>query len=384
MSNIKEKEPQKFSLSFSVKTTGDDDEWFQCNFSARDIYWEYKDGFRHIKIKGKGEKTYYEKNSGTTKNAIEELDLEPVLAIGDGGTQFECILSPPLSLKQQDVSQDVPGYTYINNGSNMFVERNMFLEFSEEAINKNIASKILPYNYNDDGKKFSTIKPSEVFSIVNDRDKGDPEKKLRVALDQVPSGTQSIRYWYFDFDSAYQRDYTNSTSYYKSTPDCSGYHFVFGVNVTEADFKRGYIDIYITKTTNRDERVYDSVGRQVGIVHNCIDSNGNYEPPKYQTFDPTNITQFEKITFRNEIGVKGWVSTTGEHYYTLGENVYAYIYPTETALDINGDLAWKIYDSAGTLLKTYESGGNNSYFKIDFMFDGKAAVAIACVIPKET
>ena len=384
LSNIKEKEPQKFSLSFSVKTTGDDDEWFQCNFSARDIYWEYKDGFRHIKIKGKGEKTYYEKNSGTTKNAIEELDLESVLPIGDGATQFECILSPPLSLKQQDVSQDVPGYTYINNGSNMFVERNMFLEFSEEAINKNIASKILPYNYNDDGKKFSTIKPSEVFSIVNDRDKGDPEKKLRVTLDQVPSGTQSIRYWYFDFDSAYQRDYTNSTSYYKSTPNRSGYHFVFGVNVTEADFERGYIDIYITKTTNRDERVYDSVGRQVGIVHNCIDSNGNYEPPKYQTFDPTNITQFEKITFRNEIGVKGWVSTTGEHYYTLGENVYAYIYPTETALDINGDLAWKIYDSAGTLLKTYESGGNNSYFKIDFMFDGKAAVAIACVIPKET
>ena len=159
---------------------------------------------------------------------------------------------------------------------------------------------------------------------------------------------------------------------------------MFGVNVTEADFERGYIDIYITKTTNRDERVYDSVGRQVGIVHNCIDSNGNYEPPKYQTFDPTNITQFEKITFRNEIGVKGWVSTTGEHYYTLGENVYAYIYPTETALDINGDLAWKIYDSAGTLLKTYESGGNNNYFEIDFMFDGKAAVAIACVIPKET
>lgn len=267
------------------------------------------------------------------------------------------------------------------------IESNMFIEFSNKQIDKTIESQIIKYN---EAPNFSNIRPAEVFEIIG----GGDDSILRVNLVKnigenneqhiVPQGTKSIRYWFLDFASAYSKNYDNNTDIYSYDPNRSGYHFVFGVNVTEADFERGYIDIYITKTTNRDERVYDSVGRQVGIVHNCIDSNGNYEPPKYQTFDPTNITQFEKITFRNEIGVKGWVSTTGEHYYTLGENVYAYIYPTETALDINGDLAWKIYDSAGTLLKTYESGGNNNYFEIDFMFDGKAAVAIACVIPKKT
>lgn len=385
-----EENAQKFTLDISVKTTGYESAWMQCNFNAQSIYWEYvsEAGIdkKHLILKGDGEITRWTKNSGQSITQLNKIEFHPIArGLYDEVFDYKYEVSPSMSSGPTGLSTSgADGQSYINYEKNMLVERNMFLEFSKEAINKTIASKILPYNYNDDGKKFAMIKPSEVFSIVNDRDKGTPEKKLRVALDQVPSGTQSIRYWYLDFDSKYSRDYTNSTSYYKSTPDRSGYHFVFGVNVTEDDFKRGYIDIYITKTTNRDERVYDSVGRQVGIVHNCIDENGNYEPPTYQTFDVAKDASFKKITFKNEIGVKGWVSTTGERYYTLGESVYAYIYPTATALEISGDLAWKIYDSAGTLLKTYESGGNNNDFEIDFMFDGKAAVAIACVIPKET
>lgn len=294
---------QKFSLDISVKTTGYESAWLQCNFTAQSIYWkditEAGITTKHLILKGNGSIVKWTKNSGEDSTAINELIFHPHARDASATIiDYKYEVSPSISSGPTGLSASgANGRSYINYEKNMFVERNMFLEFSEEAINKTIASKILPYNYNDDGKKFATIKPSEVFSIVNDRDKGAPEKRLRVALDQVPSGTQSIRYWYFDFDSAYQRDYTNSTSYYKSTPNRSGYHFVFGVNVTEADFERGYIDIYITKTTNRDERVYDSVGRQVGIVHNCIDSNGNYEPPKYQTFDPTaaspNMVKFD-------------------------------------------------------------------------------------------
>ena len=63
---------------------------------------------------------------------------------------------------------------------------------------------------------------------------------------------------------------------------------MFCLNITETDISRGYIDIYITETTNRDERVFDGMGRQVGIIHNCVDKEGNYIAPTQQEYDTIN------------------------------------------------------------------------------------------------
>ena len=393
LENIKTGKNQKLPIVFSFNHSNTENGREEgCAFTASSIGYEgeytpagqTRSIAKNIILYGTGFQTYISDDQTTyIKEELSSIKLslqQPDLSVYK--VEMRAIENPQTYWNDP---YDVIATCLMQHKRDTLIKQNMFIELGNKAIDNTIIYKTYKNGDSAFESRFSTKKPEDIFTL---KETGE-DSILHVVLDGIPNTTKSINYWYFDFDSAYSKDYSSgdneqATDIYSYDPNRSGYHFVFGVNVTEADFERGYIDIYITKTTNRDERVYDGVGRQVGIVHNCIDSNGNYEPPKYQTFDPTNITQFEKITFRNEIGVKGWVSTTGEHYYTLGENVYAYIYPTETALDINGDLAWKIYDSAGTLLKTYESGGNNNYFKIDFMFDGKAAVAIACVIPKKT
>lgn len=163
------------------------------------------------------------------------------------------------------------------------LQKNMFIEFSNELIDKNIAYKILPAS-TDSSIFSSSVLPKDVFSVMEQEDDG----KIRVILNNIPSGTKSIRYWYFDFDSAYKKNYGDGNEAYISTFYQSGYHFVFGVNITETDISRGYIDIYITETTNRDERVFDGMGRQVGIIHNCVDKEGNYIAPTQQEYDTIN------------------------------------------------------------------------------------------------
>lgn len=174
------------------------------------------------------------------------------------------------------------GVIYEEKRAESTINQNMFVQYdAENYIDKTYIYKILPYDINKD-EYFVDKKPSEVFQIIGDGD----ESKIHVNLEGVPEGTKSVNYWYFDFKSAYKKDYSNNNYIYSYAPEQSGYRFVFGVNVTPEDIARGYIDIYITKTTNRDERVFDSVGRQVGIVHNCVDENGHYDAPTYQMFDP--------------------------------------------------------------------------------------------------
>ena len=160
--------------------------------------------------------------------------------------------------------------TILEPVASTMLQKNMFIEFSKTAIDKNISYKIMPAATSTD--IFSSVAPKEIFDVI---DNDEEETKIRVHLNNVPNGTVSIRYWYFDFDTAYKKNYGAGKDVYFSTPNQSGYRFVFGVNITPADITKGYMDIYITKTTNRDERVFDNMGRQVGTIHNCIDADGN-------------------------------------------------------------------------------------------------------------
>ena len=84
---------------------------------------------------------------------------------------------------------------------------------------------------------------------VTDITEVDSNSKIRIL-----NGIKSIRYWYFDFDAAYTKDYSNSNYVYQYTPEKSGYNFVFGINLYPADIRENgnkrYVYIYITKTTN--------------------------------------------------------------------------------------------------------------------------------------
>lgn len=176
------------------------------------------------------------------------------------------------------------------------LQKNMFLQYSENNITEDIKYQVMT------GASFenslSDKKVSDVFFVestndprlivdVTDITEVDSNSKIRIL-----NGIKSIRYWYFDFDAAYTKDYSNSNYVYQYTPEKSGYNFVFGINLYPEDIRKNgdkrYVDIYITKTTNRDERVFDGMGRQVGIIHNCVDKEGNYIAPTQQEYDTIN------------------------------------------------------------------------------------------------
>lgn len=213
--------------------------------------------------------------------------------------------------------------TILEKVQSSILEKNMFVEFSNKTIDKNIAYKILPYTTSLD--RFSPVSPKDVFNVTN-ADDGDNNYKIHIDLKDIPSETKSICYWYFDFDSAYKKNYGNGKETYISTFNQSGYRFVFGVNVTPEDIERGYIDIYITKTTNRDERVFDNVGRQIGVIHNCVSKEGNYVPPTQQAYDIKDrySDMFADIWGRlhtpNESQEVAQGNITGLGTYLIGEN----------------------------------------------------------------
>ena len=236
---------------------------------------------------------------------------------------------------QFDTFDDTLYYTYktdqVNNASSVEIpyqigqviesyedvpqtlQKNMFVEYSTDYVDANHESEILP---TDTDKTFSDKKVSNVFYIVG----GGDESILRVdvsditAIDKegnitILNNIKSINYWYFDFNSAYKKDYSGREDIvYNYTPEKSGYYFVFGINlyvkdiqIDENDSNKRYVDIYITKTTSRDERVFDNIGRQIGIIHNCI-KDGNYIPPTKQEYDeileiPINHNRVNFITF---------------------------------------------------------------------------------------
>lgn len=177
------------------------------------------------------------------------------------------------------------------------VKKNMFVDFSSSKIDKTISYKILSANTD---LVFSEVNIADVFSIIGNGD----ESILRVDVTNITTidengdikilnDIKSINYWYFDFKAAYGKDYSGKNDIiYDYTPEKSAYYFVFGINLYPEDIRedgdKRYVDIYITKTTNRDERVFDGIGRQVGIIHNCVDKDGNYIAPTQQKYDTIN------------------------------------------------------------------------------------------------
>ena len=62
------------------------------------------------------------------------------------------------------------------------------------------------------------------------------------------------------------------------------YHFVFGVNLTQDDFDRGYVDIYLSSISRKDRRVYNNNHLVVGEVNNYADEDNELEYGKRQYY----------------------------------------------------------------------------------------------------
>lgn len=250
------------------------------------------------------------------------------------------------------------------------LERNMFVEFNTtKFIDKTYSQRILPYKetdetiFKDNNGNYNSVQGT--FTLNGETE--DSYIRVNIPL-ELKESIKSVRYWYLDFDAAYSKSYSNNETVFDIDNNRSGYHFVFGVNIKDGDIKtekyvdedgtekeKYYVDIYITKTTHRDPRIFDSVGRQVGVVHNCFDNEGNYEPPEYQQYDEAEGFSFgHSLTLRIEEALSGTVDGNGLYYPGEIANI--------TATPANDSISfyrWKNQD--GTIF----SKNNNESFPME-------------------
>lgn len=213
------------------------------------------------------------------------------------------------------------------------IKKNIFVQYGKNTIDSGYSDK----TFTEQPQNLSDKKPSDVFIIES----GTDEPRLRIDVTditeinskqkiEIKNGIKSISCWYFDFNSAYEKSYGDKSYVYTYTPEKSGYHFVFGINVYPEDIiteqGKRYIDIYITKTEHRDDRIFDNIGRQIGVIHNCVPKEGNYVPPTQQAYDIKDgySDMFADIWGRlhtpNESQEVAQGNITGLGTYLIGEN----------------------------------------------------------------
>lgn len=241
---------------------------------------------------------------------------------------------------------------FAETSKSSIIQRNMFVEYNTESyIDKTYAYQILPSTQEQEIFKDSE---GNFYSVSSTFDLGGGEGEDSFIEIDIPSSikasVKSVRYWYFDYDAAYSKDYTNSEYMLDYHPDQSGYHFVFGVNLTDSDrTNNDKLKIYITKTTHRDERVFDSVGRQIGSAHNY--AGGDFDN-MYQRYDETdNYKDFDTISAGTVDVMPPAAGTVegAEGMYYKGENAtFTFIPNRGYAID-----RWK--DSNGETLSTEET-----------------------------
>lgn len=92
---------------------------------------------------------------------------------------------------------------------------------------------------------------NECFQIKTE----DMMSYIYVDLTDIDRNTKSIQYWYNNNGEL---------------------EFVFGVNITDEDWRNNYIKIYISLTSSRDTKVYDTNHRLVGETKNYADSHSSF------------------------------------------------------------------------------------------------------------
>ena len=115
------------------------------------------------------------------------------------------------------------------------------------------------YDFNDNPLNITTHNPSDIFKTVENSTgniiQTERPTYINVDLSNFNHNVKSIQLWYNDNDTL---------------------RFVFGVNVTNADFTRGYIRIYASILSKKDKRVYNNNNIVVGETKNYIDDKDNY------------------------------------------------------------------------------------------------------------
>ena len=138
--------------------------------------------------------------------------------------------------------------------------KNMFVR-----LNDNELKNELVYDEFEYGDISFETRPIEDFIIIDHTENTSITQQnektfIKVDLSNVPNTKKSIEVWYNDREDL-------------SEENSGTLHFVFGVNLSQDDFTRGYVNIYASLITKKDTRVFDVNNQVIGEVTNYEDAN---------------------------------------------------------------------------------------------------------------
>lgn len=144
------------------------------------------------------------------------------------------------------------------SGSHKFYWKNMFIKTSTEKMKKTLVYD--EYAFRQSDYEYSKITDA-IYPVVETSSEAlthDYINKIRINIREFDDwNIKSIQFWY--------REDLETQPYFV--------HFVFGVNVTEEDFKRGYVDIYLSSLSRKDTRVFGTDHLEIGKVMNYSSTN---------------------------------------------------------------------------------------------------------------
>ena len=165
---------------------------------------------------------------------------------------------------------DMKNHKILMNTDNVEVkdvdEKNMYVVLSDKNLNKSVVydefkAEEKVENINGFEKKVYSSphlniveRPVLMFFRYETDENEIPYIRVELSRNRVGEETKSVQYWFRDDESG-------------------SFKFVFGVNLTDEDYDRGYVKIYISAVKSRDERVFDDKFEVVGNVVNFIDNN---------------------------------------------------------------------------------------------------------------
>lgn len=194
----------------------------------------------------------------------------------------------------------VPGHLFNNEMFFYYIEvdnkleytatypKNMFIYQRSEYLKKHLVQEELNQDdieeYEEEyGLKQVNESVENIFSVKID-EQNRPHIYIELNNANLDKTKQTIEYWYYDTDyPTYSDDSLGKMPYHNGS---DSYHLVFAVNVTEEDWARGYIKIYLSLLENSNLKVYDNQNNLIGYSLNYAEEGVTDKIDGKQRFKP--------------------------------------------------------------------------------------------------
>lgn len=166
-----------------------------------------------------------------------------------------------LNGEEKTLSEDTASYKNllinVNNATQTKTyQKNLFAVYSSDKLKKTIV-----YDEYEHGHFNTLYRVDEVISKIKDENGRDC---LNIYIGNAPTTAQSLAFYYEDNVDYYK----DSDGLWQADFSKASLKFVFGVNISEEDKTNGYIRIYLSTLSSRDERVYDTYHNLIGTIYN--------------------------------------------------------------------------------------------------------------------